>query len=104
MASAQSGIRRQRRKRTYSFGKFDHGGVCGHPHYYGDGYEHRFGKQLQRRGVPTQNGGTCGPLFRWARTITHSENEGAPFKLSFSGAFLPAAAQADSKGDDDVFD
>ena len=42
-------VRRQRRKWKYSFGKFDHRGVCGHPRY-GDGYEHRFGEQLQRRG------------------------------------------------------
>ena len=31
---------------------------------------------------PTQNGGTCGPLFQSARTIKHSQNEGAHSSLA----------------------
>jgi hypothetical protein len=90
------GIRRQRRKGKYSFGN-SITEVCAGILTTGTATNTASANSFNAVDVPTQNGGTCGPLFRWARTITHSENEGAPFKLSFSGAFLPAAAQADSK-------
>lgn len=67
----QYDIRRQRRKWKYGFRKHNHGGVCGHSDH-GDGYEHCFGKQLQRRGRFYAERRDSSSR-RAARTILHSQ-------------------------------